>query len=56
MPEPLVAHGGHWIVQAVELAPVAILMIWLGVKAVRGRRTEVAPQREEEREGPDPSG
>ena len=55
MPEPLLAHGGHWLVQALELAPVAILVIWLVVKTVRERRTGAASRREEG-ERPDGSG
>lgn len=55
MPDPLVAHGGHWLVQAAELAPVAILVIWLVVKTVRERRAGAA-RREERRERPDRSG
>jgi len=47
MPEPLVAHGGHWLVQAAELAPVAILVIWLVVKTARARRAGAGARGEE---------
>jgi hypothetical protein len=35
---PLVAHAGHWIVNAAYFAPVVAFLIWLAVTQLRGGR------------------
>jgi len=42
----LLAHAGHWLVNAAYFAPVAGFLGWLGWVEIRGRR-----ERREERRG-----
>jgi hypothetical protein len=35
---PLVAHAGHWIVNAAYFAPVVAFLIWLAVTQFRANR------------------
>jgi hypothetical protein len=35
---PLVAHAGHWLVNAAYFAPVVGFLAWLGMTELRSRR------------------
>ena len=39
----VLAHGGHWLVQAVYFLPVVAFLVWLGITQLRARREENAP-------------
>ena len=38
----VVAHAGHWLVNAAYFAPVAGFLVWLGITEVRSRREKRA--------------
>ncbi len=42
----LLAHAGHWLVNAAYFAPVVGFLGWLGWVEVRGRREKRAARRE----------
>ena len=45
----LLAHAGHWLVNAAYFAPVVGFLAWLGWTELRGRRERRAEQRAEQR-------
>jgi hypothetical protein len=34
----VLAHAGHWLAQLLYVAPVVIIVAWLGVQNLRDRR------------------
>ena len=34
----LLAHAGHWLVQAVYFLPVVAFLVWLGITQLKARR------------------
>ena len=46
----VIAHGGHWLVQAAYLLPVVGFLVWLAYTTVKERRA----QRARTEEAPDP--
>jgi hypothetical protein len=36
----VIAHAGHWIAEALYVAPVVIVVGWISVKALLDRRRE----------------
>ena len=34
----VLAHAGHWLVQAAYFLPVVAFLVWLGITTVRERR------------------
>jgi hypothetical protein len=38
----VVAHAGHWLVNAAYFVPVAGFLVWLGITEVRNRREKRA--------------
>jgi hypothetical protein len=41
----LVAHAGHWAVNAAYFVPVVGFIVWLGVTELKGRRERRAAER-----------
>ncbi len=37
---PLMAHAGHWLVQAAYLLPVLAFLLWLAFTTLRERRAD----------------
>lgn len=35
---PVLAHPGHWLVDAAYVAPVVAFLVWLGINEIRTRR------------------
>ena len=48
MPDPLLAHTGHWVSGLIYLAPVALIVAFLAVQHVKGRRDPDAAETFEE--------
>jgi hypothetical protein len=36
---PLLAHSGHWLVNVMYVAPVLVIVVWVGVQSIRDRRS-----------------
>jgi hypothetical protein len=36
----VVAHVGHWLVNLIYLAPVILIVSWIGITSIRDRRHE----------------
>ena len=36
----LLAHAGHWLVQAVYFLPVVAFLVWLGITQLKARRED----------------
>jgi len=34
------AHAGHWLVEALYVAPVVVIVVWISVKSVLDRRRD----------------
>ena len=34
----VLAHAGHWLVQAVYFLPVVAFLVWLGISQLKARR------------------
>jgi hypothetical protein len=41
-----VAHVGHWLAEALYIAPVVVIVGWLSVRALLDRRRERAEERD----------
>lgn len=54
MTAPL-AHTGHWLVDALYVAPVVAVVVWISVRSLRDRRREARePARARAPAGPEP--
>ena len=58
----VLAHAGHWIVDALYTMPVVVIVVWISVRTVLDRRREaregaaVTPARAPEDRAPGPQG
>jgi hypothetical protein len=43
----MIAHAGHWLVNALYLVPLLVVVAMLAVSSVRDRRAEAAEAAEE---------
>ena len=39
------AHSGHWLVNLIYVAPVLLVVAWIGINSIRDRRRERAGRR-----------
>jgi len=51
---PLIAHGGHWLLNIAYFLPVVGFMAWLGVKQWKERRKRTERQQSPDCERSDP--
>ena len=36
----MLAHAGHWVIETLYVAPVAVIVLWISAKTVIDRRRE----------------